>query len=207
MSKIIYKPAKTANDLLSMIKRDSDKAESVRKGVQVTAVAVLLHAYHHGDYTFATKHVNALGDGINAAALVEFYATFGGLEVDEETGEFCGWLGKAHIKENIEGAKSTMWWSLRKQNPWKGYDLDAQLLKVVKGLGNAQKKVEDMEELSSLVSIQVSSATKQAVLHSMGLTMADVKALVPEKQPTSKERKEKQPTSKERKEKLITAKG
>lgn len=149
MSKISYaalsgKNAKTVDQL---IQAAITSANTMRAKVQVAAVAVLIHAEKHGDYTKANDLVNGLGDGVNGAALVEWFCKFGGLKVDTETPEngFTGWNGKEHIRANFSSAKAEMWWNLKKSSPWAGFNDIEAAKKVLTGYSNALKKVRAAE--------------------------------------------------------------
>ena len=131
---------------------------SIRKGrvdVQKAAVLILLHAYKYGDWRKANDLVNALGSSINACALVEWFKTFGGLLVDEEAGAFDDWCGADFIKEYFQDAKATPWWTLKKPNPWKGFDLNAELQKVLRAYKRAQDKAAASEEDAAKIQMQV----------------------------------------------------
>ena len=117
--------------------------KSVKRGrvdVQKAAIAVLVHSYQHGDYTKANELVAGLGNSINATSLVAFFVDFGGLTVDEEAQCFNGWSGKAFIADHLEDAKETMWWKLKKANPFKGFNLTGQIVSLVSSYNKAVKK-------------------------------------------------------------------
>ena len=137
--------------------------QSARVMVQIAAVATIKHAYDHGDWTYAQKLVDGLGNTVNGAALVEWFKVYGGLTTDDKG--FIGWSGKEYIKENFEAAKSTMWWELKKQSPFKGFNLEAALQQVIKQHHAAQEKLDGLsDEDKEKVSFTVNDATIQAVL-------------------------------------------
>ena len=130
--KVIYVLAKNAKELDRQIALAIESAVTMKKRVQVAAVSILAHAAEHGDYTRAAILVDGLGQGVNGTALVEFFVKFGGLTVDAEEGGFNGWAGAEYIRDNFEGAKAQPWFELKPVNPWAGYNLEDDVLKLVK---------------------------------------------------------------------------
>lgn len=131
-------------DVDKLILKAIDSAKTMRLKVQIAAIAVLHHAFKHGDYTKANDLVNGLGDGVHSAALVEFFVVYGGLIVNEDEQCFDAWQGKGYIKDNFDNAKATMWWELKKVNPWAGYDMYKQLEKLVSAYDKAVARVAKM---------------------------------------------------------------
>lgn len=163
MATIKYVFAKDAADLEKIQAKAVKSVQSARVQVQIAAVATIKHAYDHGDWTYAQKLVDGLGNTVNGAALVEWFKRFGGLTTTEDG--FDGWSGKDYIKENFEAAKATMWWGLKKPNPFKGFSLEDQLHQVIKKHNEMKKKMEGMpDEDKARVSFEVNDATIQAVL-------------------------------------------
>lgn len=156
-----------AKDAAGLEKIQANAIKSVTKArvcVQVAAVATIRHAFEHGDWTYAQRLVDGLGNTVNGAALVEWFAQFGGLTVEEGKG-FSGWKGKDYIEANFDQAKAVMWWDLKKKNPYAGFSLEAALQKVIKDHEAAQKKLAALsEEDKKKVEFQVNDATIQAVL-------------------------------------------
>ena len=104
-----------------------------------------------------------MGDTINGKALVEWFKLYGGLKTDD-TG-FIGWSGKDHIEASFEKAKAGMWWELKATSPFKGFDLEAALQKVIKDHNAIQEKVIGMtDDDKAKVKMVVNDATIQAVL-------------------------------------------
>lgn len=155
-----------AKDVAGLEKIQAAAVKSVqnaRVSVQVALVATIRHAFDHGDWTFAGKLVNALGNSVNGKAVVEWFKLYGGLKVDD-TG-FIGWSGKQYIEDNFEKAKAGMWWELKAASPFKGFDLEAALQNVIKQHATMQEKVVGLsEEDKAKVKFTVNDATVQAVL-------------------------------------------
>jgi hypothetical protein len=92
--------------------------------IQIAAVAILAHAAKHGDYSKASILVDGL-QGAFRASLVEWFVKFGGLVV--EAGKFAGWSGADHIRANYSTARETAWFEVKKEAPYKGFDLEAEV--------------------------------------------------------------------------------
>ena len=164
MAAIKYVFAKNAADLEKIQATAVRSVQKARTQVQIAAVATIRHAWEHGDWTYAQRLVEGLGNTVNGKALVEWFVQFGGLTVEEGKG-FSGWKGKAHIEENFEKAKATMWWDLKRANPFAGYSLEAQLLKLVKEHNAVKEKVVGLtDEDKAKVNFEVNEATIKAVL-------------------------------------------
>lgn len=165
MTAIKYAMPKDAAELAKLCAKAVKSVQSARVSVQQAAVGVLYHAYKHGDYTAATSLVNDLGNTINGKALIEFFVKFGGLKVNAETNSFDGWAGKDYIEAAFNDAKATMWWDLKVQQPFKGFDLEAALQQVIKRHKEAQEKVVGLTpEDQARVNVKVNDATIQQVL-------------------------------------------
>lgn len=101
------------------------------------AVAIMLHAYNHADFTRAQQLVDGLGKGVRRAALVEWF-TQAGLKVSEKEQKFNG-FNKAKMADKWEKCKATPWYNLKPENPFAGFDLDAEIAKLLK---RAQKAMD-----------------------------------------------------------------
>lgn len=106
--------------------------------IQKVAVGIMLHAYHHGDYTRAQILVDGLGKGVRAKGLVEWFHQCG-LDIDESTSTFSGFKKVVMVKKWDE-LKATMWYSLKPENPFQGFDLNTELVKLLKRAEAAQTK-------------------------------------------------------------------
>lgn len=160
---IQYVMPKNAKELEAIHANAIQSVNTARVNVQIAAVATIRHAYVHGDWTYAQKLVDGLGNTVNGTALVEWFVVYGGL-VNDENG-FIGWSGKDHIKENFEKAKATMWWTLKIKNPFKGFDLEAALKKVVADHAKIQASMATRsDEDKAKINMQVNADTIQAVL-------------------------------------------
>lgn len=160
-----YNLPKDAKELDVLINSAIKAATTMRNKVQMASIAILHHAFTCGDYTKANDLVEGLGHGVKRDSLVEFFVKFGGLTINEEGNAFGGWKGKEHIKANFDDAKATMWWDLKKANPFKGFNLEQEINKLLKRKANIEKDMEGMaEEDKEKVSLTVNEGVIQALL-------------------------------------------
>lgn len=163
MSAIKYVFAKDAAGLEKIQASAIRSVTKARTQVQIAAVATIKHAFDHGDWTYAQRLVEGLGNTVNGAALVEWFKKFGGLKADDKG--FVGWSGKDYIEQNFHEAKAVMWWELKKANPFKGWSLEEALQKIIKDHKSMSEKVVGLtEEDQKKVSFEVNDSTIKAVL-------------------------------------------
>ena len=123
------------------------KAQSLRADIQNVAVGILLHAYHHGDYTRAQVLVDGLGQSVRGKALVDWFVQYGGLQVGKVGGNkdgFVGWQGADFIKAHIDDAKAKMWWECKPEAPFAGFDMASELQRLI---ARAEKSVKQADKL------------------------------------------------------------
>ncbi|HDC4630221.1 hypothetical protein NOX27_24740 [Enterobacter kobei] len=147
MTTVKYTAFKDAAALDKAIEATVKKAHSLRNEIQNVAVGIILHAYHHGDYTRAESFTHQLGEGVRGKALVDWFIQFGGLIVGEhEDGKsgFVGWKGADFIKENIDKAKATMWWTCKPEPAFEGFDLQDALEKLIAKAEKAMNKANEL---------------------------------------------------------------
>ena len=132
-------------DVKILNSRAFKSANTLKKAVQIAAVANLAHAQKTNDYSECTNLVNGLGHGVRAESLIAYFVKFGGLSFIEPTkdnpeGRFKGWKGADYIKDNFQEAKAKMWFDCNKKNPWKGFDLYKGIEALVNQHNSAMKK-------------------------------------------------------------------
>ena len=159
----------TMNDDIKSVVANAIKGyQKGRRGVQIAAVNVLLHAAKHGDYSQA----QVLCEGVGNKSLVKWFEDFGGLIVNPETKSFGGWKGAAYITDaNEKGesrftkCKAQMYWEYKAENIWAGHD-DLKAAKALLAKHNtAAKHIEDNPADASKVSFHPAliSALESAV--------------------------------------------
>lgn len=178
---IKYVFAKDAADLEKIQAKAVKSVHSARVQIQIAAIATIKHAHTCGDWTYAQKLVEALGNTVNGAALVEWFKVYGGLKADDNG--FSGWSGKDHIEKNFQEAKDKMWWELKVKNPFKGWSLEEALKKVIVDHGKMKEKIQGMNaEEQAKVDMTVNDATIQAVLKLCNFEAIIGEAIVEEEQ-------------------------
>lgn len=146
---IKYNLPTNATELNKLISAALTAVKSGRNRLQVACVAILHHAYKHGDYSAAGNMVLELADsGVRRDAVVEWFKIYGGLLVndDPETQKdkpFSGWKGVDHIEAHFSDAKENMWWLAKaEKDPFVEGDLGAELAKLLGKYGKMIKKAE-----------------------------------------------------------------
>ena len=123
------------------IKGVKKTSQTLRNQAQICAVAIVEHTVKTGDWTKANDLVDALGKGVNQKAMVEFFVQTLGLVVDEENKCFGSRDKKHTIK--VADAKALMWFDLKQSNPFAGFDLNEELIKLLKKAEKAGKLTGD----------------------------------------------------------------
>ncbi|CCI88838.1 hypothetical protein BN109_002 [Yersinia phage phi80-18] len=137
----ISAPSMTAKELDAAIKSVCDDSVSLQDRIHDVAVEIMLHTHKHGDYTRAQSLVDNLGKGIRAKALVEWFHK-AGLTVDDVKGFTA--FNKPVMVKNWEVCLKTRWYSMKPENPFAGFDLDAEIAKLIKRAEAAVKKNEEL---------------------------------------------------------------
>jgi len=102
--------------------------------------------------------VKALGKGVRAKALVEFFVKYGGLSVGSESEGFTAWKGKEAI--DIEGAKEQPWWELKPEPVFKGFDLHEQIANLVAKAEKMQIEAANDPAKAKLISVSKEDLSK-----------------------------------------------
>lgn len=127
--KATFKPTMTVKQLDTAILSVINRSTELQDDIHDVAVAIMLHTYAHGDYTRAKALVDGLGRGIRAKALVEWFHK-AGLDVDATKG-FTG-FNKSVMVKNWDFCKANRWYTMKPENAFAGFDLDAEIAKLLK---------------------------------------------------------------------------
>ncbi len=97
----------------------------------------------------ANLHVRSLGDGVNSTGMEKYLRDLGGFQFGAVTKEgFKSVKNEEWIRANLEAAKDTGWWTYAPKAPFKGFDLNEEITKVLKRAETmASKKGEDSEKV------------------------------------------------------------
>lgn len=124
-----------------------DASKGLQDNIQAVAVGIMVHCYKHGDFTRAQTLVDGLGQGVRRAALVEWFHACG-LKVDEKEQRFNG-FNKAKMEDKFEKLKSTPWYTLKPERPFMGFDMQAELERLIKKAERAMKTAADTPDLDA----------------------------------------------------------
>jgi len=136
--------------------------------IQAAAVACLMHAVAHGDWTkcqsLTSRLATSLSKGMRLTSLVAWFRKYGGMLTEDDmstdkTGEgFVDWKGAEYIRANFEAAKNEKWFDTKKApDPYKGFDLQAGIVNLIKQAEKAAKKAAGATDAASLVKIDAAT--------------------------------------------------
>lgn len=123
--------------LLAVVESVCADSKSLQSRIHDAAVEIMLHAFHHEDFSMANTLVNGLGTGIRAKALVDWFVA-AGLKVNEKDRAFVG-MNAAKIEDKFQKMKAKPWFELKVENPFEGFDIDAEISRLIK---KARKAIE-----------------------------------------------------------------
>lgn len=162
---------KNAKPLATLIEQAISHTKKGKDKIQLASVAIIMHGIKHG--TCLAEQVDSfvvnLGDGINRAALQQFFINCGyTFEQDKEQGRLVctGWdKDKARSKDTLEYAKSTYWTTTVKQaeaKVWSLADTFANLIATAKSkakkldsIKDSDLSQEEKDKLSALIDLDV----------------------------------------------------
>ena len=157
---ITYVFAKDTAGLNKMIDSATLSAKTMQTKVQIALVAIIKHTIDHADYTGFNKLVNDMPNGVNVKAIVEYVTVMTGLQVDEAGKCFIGKVDKALMTEKFQDAKSTMWFTFKPQTPFAGFDLNAEIAKLIKKCETMGKKEGDEKDMVTVDATQLQALVK-----------------------------------------------
>lgn len=135
-----------------------DASKTLQSRIQELAVGIMLHAYNHGDYTRAQTLVEQLGEGVRRSALVAWFNK-AGLDVDEAKG-FVG-FNKKVMEKNWAEVKATAWYAMKPERPFEGFDLKAELERLIKKAEKAMKTASETPDFdTALMKVSPEQLTK-----------------------------------------------
>lgn len=114
--------------------------ERGREGIQKAAIACLVHAFNHADYSHSLLLIEGLGDS-NGKAMRLWFEKFGGFSYDLENRKVAGWKGKKHIEEHMDAARGKPWYTMTPPNAFTGASFEDDLRKVLKRYSDFRAKI------------------------------------------------------------------
>ncbi|BET03776.1 hypothetical protein [Cronobacter phage GY3] len=130
-----FKVVMSATEIDAAIVKVCDTSKTLQDDIHEVAVAIMLHCYNHNDFTKARALVEGLGKGIRAKALVDWFHK-AGLKVDEQKG-FTG-FNRAIMEKNWDFCKKNRWYTMKQENPFAGFDFEAEVKRL---LARAEKAI------------------------------------------------------------------
>ncbi|MGL6099853.1 MAG: hypothetical protein ACRC0G_09550 [Fusobacteriaceae bacterium] len=152
---------RSKDDLLAHIESTKLAGKALDKAIQVMLSSACLHAHLHGDFGLVNTTIAAINKGSRTNAAREFALMFAPVNFNEKKKEFI--YAKTKQVEDFENSElfakmlNTDWVDLKPEQPFRPFDLQAQLTALLKKAEQAagdeehvgQHKV-DGDEIQSL---------------------------------------------------------
>ena len=153
-NEIIQDTAKAVAQI-EAIKKAGDK---LADSIHVVAVSALYHAEQHGDVTIMQRLVTALPGFARRNALLAWATAFGKFTINE-SGDNVDF--NKHGKSDVEGALVKTFWDFKPEQPFKPFDLQAEMAKLVKRAEKAAKDERNSLDSDDLIEVRkLASAIK-----------------------------------------------
>ena len=138
-TKTAFKMLDGAKAIDTAIKSIATRGKTLERDIHVAAVSCLVHADKHGDVTLAQKLVEAVPSLVRKNALRDWFQAHGkfGYDLQAKTFTFDK-KGTTMIDEAI----ATPFWEFKQEAAYKGFDINAAVLQLVKRAENAIEKGE-----------------------------------------------------------------
>lgn len=134
----IAAPTMTVKAMDAAIAGVIDDSMKLQDRIHEVAVAIMLHTYKHADFSRAQVLVDGLGKGVRRSALVEWFKA-AGLKVSEQEQKFNG-FNKAKMEDKWGKCLAEPWHTMKPENPFAGFDLDAELARLIAKAEKAMAK-------------------------------------------------------------------
>lgn len=137
---------RTKDDLLAHIESTKLAGKALDKAIQIMLSSACLHAHLHGDFGLVNTTIAAINKGSRTNAAREFALMFAPVNFNEKKKEFV--FAKTKQVEDFETSElftkmlSTDWTDLKPEQPFRPFDLQAQLTALLK---KAEQAVGDEE--------------------------------------------------------------
>jgi hypothetical protein len=162
--KLRYAAVNTMDEVEAAVLKGIEAAKTMKQRVQYAAVALMIgstfKAEEGADKTpadraveLANQLVNELGQGVKAEGLVKFLKDKGGFRLNTAGDSFASVKNAQWIRENLEEAKKTPWWSYAPATPFKEYTLTEEIRRIVKTAKAKIKHAEEHPEDAELVHV------------------------------------------------------
>lgn len=135
---VIAAPTMTLKVMDAAIAGVIDDSMKLQDRIHEVAVAIMLHTYKHADFSRAQTLVDGLGKGVRRSALVEWFKA-AGLKVSEQEQKFNGFNAKK-MEDKWGKCLAEPWHTMKPENPFAGFDLDAELARLIAKAEKAMAK-------------------------------------------------------------------
>lgn len=164
--KLRYQTFKTMEEVETAVLKGIESATTMRQRVQYAAVALMIGSTFKDEKGCEKTHaeravelanhlVNELGQGVKAEGLVKFMVDKGGFRLNAEGKAFESVKNEQWIRENLEQAKTTPWWSYAPATPFKGFVLNDELRGIIKRAKKAVDQAAKSEEKAAKIDVDV----------------------------------------------------
>lgn len=143
--KLRYAKIESMEDVRAAVAKGVESANTMKQRVQYAAIACMIGSTFDAEESVEIVNglVNDLGKGVKAEGLVKFLVHLGGFRLNAEGTAFESVKSAQWIHDNLESAKATPWWSFAPATPYKGFELNEELRKLIarseKALATAAK--------------------------------------------------------------------
>ena len=153
--KLRYGKVESLADVENLVGKAIESARTMKQRVQYAAVGLMIFSTTDAKKSveLANHLVNQLGKGVKAEGLVKFFVDKAGFRLDAEGKAFESVKGEQWIRDNLESAKSTPWWSYAPATPFQMFTLEDELRKVIKKAKGKIKHAEEHPEDADLVHV------------------------------------------------------
>ena len=176
--KVRYPKIESINDLQQAIAAALESVGTMKKKVQIAAVACLIMgAKVETDedkkeiLDIVNQMVHNLGDGIRSKGLIAFFSKYGfRLDMVEKKNGFIKVKQYDTIVDKLDKAKAEHWYTMQPENPFQDYSFKAALAQVIK---TAKAKAKDEEHADQIEVDMDMLAVIEALLNPQGKVEAE----------------------------------
>ncbi|WYW03678.1 hypothetical protein Mora3_00002 [Pseudomonas phage vB_PpuP-Mora-3] len=144
----IIKDSAKAVAQIEAIKKAGDK---LADSIHIVAVSALFHADEHGDVTIMQRLISALPGFARRNALLAWATNYGKFTINE-TGDNVDF--DKFGKSDVEGALGVTFWAFKPEQPFKPFDLQAEMAKLVKRAEKAAKDERNSLDSDDLIEVR-----------------------------------------------------
>jgi len=166
--KMRYPVLKTVTDIDKAIEVAVTAAKTMKQKVQYAAIGCMILSalpdvkgakQSNSDLAIdkANYLVDQLGAGIKGEGLVKYMVQFCGFEINEAARDegFARTKGSDFVRKNLEKAKKEPWYGKLKPNPFKGFNLNEELGKLLARANTMQETAGKDEKKAEKIAVDV----------------------------------------------------